>query len=319
MSWSSTDAISLCFLLLGLTDTINIIIKKQDPGLLRIIGYGLLFCMPFFFRYMYLPIAILFPFFVLAFGFLLKSRVLKIVGSKLLFTSVLFLIVLFSFSLSTSGNALFVHDFGRGIFFGQLTKWYPFLPASFINLDFAAQLTERIAGITYGQMMVFASIANPVIFLLLVILLCRYILAQKKKFTLSAHFLFIILGSFIGLTIIFLIAYLTLTYKAIPWGYSKWTHSQHPRYFAFIYAFIPLLLIVCLQHYASFFKNFFIRAFTFIALSCLAIETLHGIYYNIKIVANHKDLALIRDADKGYRTFNYFIEEIKKQNPGREI
>lgn len=51
----------------------------------------------------------------------------------------------------------------------------------------------------------------------------------------------------------------------------------------------------------------------------MATETLHGIYYNIKIVSGHKDLALIRDADKGYRNFSSIIGDIKKSNPGSEV
>jgi hypothetical protein len=34
---------------------------------------------------------------------------------------------------------------------------------------------------------------------------------------------------------------------------------------------------------------------------------------------HHKDLALIRDADKGFRNFPAIIKEIQKQNPDREL
>src|SRR5688572_643232 len=155
MSWSSTDAISLCFVLFGLAVTIDIINKKQYVGLVKISGLGILFCLPFIFRYMYLPLAILFPFVILLFGFALKNKKMKITGGKLLIASVFFLALIIAFNLFTSGNTLFVQDFGRGIFVSQLTKWYPFLPASFISLDFAAQLIERISGLAYGVVMFF--------------------------------------------------------------------------------------------------------------------------------------------------------------------
>ena len=319
MSWSSTDAISLCFVLFALIETIDIICKKEDVSLWRIVGCGLLFCLPFFFRYMYFPIAVLLPLIVLLSGFLLKNRKLKARGFKLLAVTVFLLAVLFAFSLSTSGNALFVQNFGRGVFFNQLTKWYPFLPASFINLDFAAQVTERVIHITYGRVMFYAEIINATIFIVLLILLWKYLANYKKDMGLSGHFLFITIGSFIGITIILLLAYLTLTYKAIPWGYIRWTHSQHARYFAFIYVFVPLLLFACMHHYGSSLKKSFLRFFIFISLFCLAIESLHGVYYNIKILFAHKDLAIIRDADKGYRSFPAIIEQIKKHNPDRQV
>ena len=319
MAWSSTDAISLCFVLGAVIKTIDLINKKQNISLLHATGCGLLFCLPFFFRYMYLPIAMLLPGFILIAGFLLKNKMLKAGGLKLLAASAFFLTLLFLFSIYASGNALFVQDFGRGIFFDQLTTWYPFLPASFISLDFAAQLTEKFLRITYSRAMLFAEIVNPILFVLLLILLWRYCGNYKKKQELSNHFLFITIGSSIGITIILLLAYLTLTYKAIPWGNIRWTHSQHARYFAFIYVFVPLLMFAGIQHYAAALKRSFVRFFVFIGLVCLIIESLHGVYYNVKILLVHKDLAIIRDADKGYSNFQNIIEEIKKQHPGEEV
>jgi hypothetical protein len=319
MSWSSTDAISLCFVLFALIETINIISKKENIGFLRTVGCSLLFCLPFFFRYMYLPIAFFLPFTILLFGLILKNRNLKIAGSKLFITSAFFLVTLFAFSLFTSGNALFVQDFGRGVFIDQLTKWYPFLPASFINLDFAAQLTERVVRISYGRVMFFAEIINVILFVVLLVMLLKYLVAFKKNRQLTSHFLFITIGSIIGVIIVLLLTYLTLTYKALPWGPIRWTHAQHARYFAFIYAFIPLLLFVYIQHYGHLIKKSFVRIFVFIALCLLLTEVFHGIYYNVKIVVHHKDLAIIRNADKGYRNFPAIVAELKKQHPGRQI
>jgi hypothetical protein len=318
-SWSSTDAISLSLVLLGMIETINTISKKEAISLFRMMCCGLLFSLPFFFRYMYLPIAILLPFLILISGFIYQNKNLKIAGSKFLAATISWLVIFFGFSLFASGNALFVQDFGRGVFFEQLTNWYPFLPASFINLDFAAQLMEKFSGITYTRVMSSIEIINYVLFVLLLVLLWRYLRKLKKKLTLSNHSLFIIIGSFISISIIGLLAYLTLTYKSLAWGYNNWTHSQHARYFAFIYIFIPLLFFTCLYHYRSSFKKPIAIFFVFIGLACMATETLHGVYYNIKIVSGHKDLALIRDADKGYRNFSSVIDDIKKKNPACEV
>jgi hypothetical protein len=305
--------------LLGLAVTIDIVNKKENIGWLRTLGLGILFCLPFFFRFMYLPIAILFPLVTLLFAFYLKEKKLRITGTKLLASSVFFLALITVFNLTMAGNALFVHDFGRGIFLNQLTKWYPFLPASFISLDFAAQLPEKISSISYSDVMFFFEIINPVLLVLFLILLWRYLASYKKDNRVSPHFLFIVIGSIISLSILLLLAYLTLTYKALSWGLIRWTHSQHARYFAFIYVFIPLLLFVCLDHYSSFLKRSFLKVFVFIALGCLGIEMLHGVYYNVKIVLKHKDLALIREADHGYRNFAVILNEVKKQHPDSEV
>jgi hypothetical protein len=319
MSWSSTDAIGVCLLLFALIPTIDIINKNESISVLKAVASSLLFCLPFFFRYMYLPIALLLPFLILLFGFVIKSRNLKISGLKTLAAAAFFLVLFFVFSLSASGNALYVTNVGRGFFINQLTECYPFLPASFMNIDFGAQLLQNISGLDYSKVILLLRIINPVILSLLLFLLCRYINKQRRSLLFSNHSLFIIAGSFVSITILLLLAWLTLTYKELSWGYYRWTFVQDPRYFAFIYTFIPILFFVCLYYYKSYLKTLFIRIILFIGLSCFAIETIHGIYYNIKIISSHKDLSYIREADDGFRNFPSIISNIKKQNPGREI
>ena len=319
MSWSATEGIALCFLLFALTETINIIEKKGSIRSLTVIGAALLFCLPFFFRYMYLPIVVLLPFVIVLSGFLLNNKNLKICGLKILGASACFLVLIFVFSLSAADNALHLTNVGRGFFISQLGEWYPFLPASLINIDFGAQLIQRVVGLEYSRVMFYLKIINPVILSLLLFLLWRYINAQRKKLQFSRHFLFIIIGSILAITILLLLGWVTLTYKEISWSYYKWTHVQEPRYFGFIYVFLPLLLFICLQYYPSSFKKPFIRFFVFVGLFCLGTEVIHGIYYNAKILFADKDLSYIHDADEGFRNFPTIISEIKKQNPDREL
>jgi len=319
MDWASTDAISLCFVLFAFAETIEVINKKKNVSLLRVISCGFLFCLPFFFRYMYLPIAVLLPSLILLFGIISKNKNLQAAGSKLLGASFSFLALLLFFNLMTAGNALHIHNVGRGFYVNQLVHFYPLLPASVINLDFAAQLTERFFGLEYGRVMFYFKIINVFLFTLLLISMFRYIGSQKKNSLFTSHFIFIITGSAISITIILLLAYFSLTYKELTWGLTKWTHVQDARYFSFIYIFIPLLFFIGLHYYASFFKRSFMRIFVFIVLCFLGTEVLHGIYYNIKIIRSHSDLAIIREADKGYRNFPAIMAEIRKQNPDRQV
>jgi len=319
MAWSTTDAICLCLTLFSLTETVSIINKKENIGPLRVIGIGLLFSSSFFFRYMYLPIALLLPFLVLLFGFLLKNKSLKIDGLKILAASASFLILLFVFSLTISGNALHVTGVERGFFIDQFAECYPFIPASFINIDFGAQLIQSVFGLDYSRVIFYLKIINPVILVFLIFLLWGYIITQKKKLQFSSHSLFIIIGSFVSLAIIFLLAYLTLTYKELLWGFHRWTFVGENRYFAFIYVFIPVLFFIALHYYRSFFKKPVMWFIAFIGSLCLGTEVIHGIYYNAKILVSHKDLAYIRDSDNGIKRFPDIITEIKKQYPDREI
>lgn len=321
MAWSTTDAICVCLTLFAITATVGTINKKENISWLKVIGIGLLFSSSFYFRYMYLPIALLLPFLILLPGFLLKNKNLKTVGVKTLGAAAFFVILLIAFSLSVSGNAFHVTGVERGFFPDQFAECYPFLPASFINIDFGAQLVQRVSGMDYSRVIFYLQIINPLILALLIFLLWRYITinTHKKNFQFSGHALFIIIGSFVSLTVIFLLSYLTLTYKELSWGYHRWTFVGENRYFAFIYVFVPVAIFIALYHYRPFFNKPVIWLLAFIGLTCVGIEVIHGIYYNGKILVSHKDLAYIRDSDNGIRQFPAFIAEIKKQHPDREV
>jgi len=150
-------------------------------------------------------------------------------------------------------------------------------------------------------------------------LLWRYTRKFIRSGQFSNHSIFIICGALVSSVILLLLAWLTLTYKELSWGFYKWTHVQDPRYFAFIYVFVPLLFFICLHYYNSSLKKPIIRFLVFIILCSFATEIIHGVYYNIKILRSHKDLAYIREADRGFKNFPAIITEIKRQNPDREL
>jgi hypothetical protein len=268
---------------------------------------------------MYLPTAILLPFLILLSGIFLKNKKVKIDGLKTLAATGSFLILFFLISLSFSGNALHVTGVERGFFTSQLLDCYPFLPASFINIDFGAQLIQRFFGLDYSRVMLYLKIINPVILVSLFFFLFWFLFKHKKSRDFSNHFLFITIGSLIGVTIILLLAWLTLTYKELSWGFHTWTFVHENRYFAFIYVIVPVLFFVALQHYGSSFKKHIPRFFVFVVLCCFGIEVTHGIYYNSKILLSHKDLAPIRESGNGVNRFPFILTEIKQQNPDREV
>ena len=318
-SSSSTDVISLSLVLFALAAMIGITTRKKELSLPRVIAYGFLFFLPAFFRYMYLPLTMLLPLLIIFAGILNKNRQLKVDGIRLTITSAILLVLLFIFTVSYSGSAIHIYNTGRGVFFDQVIRWYPFLPASFINLDFAAQQVEKISGVGYSNVIFYLEIINATFFLFLFFLLVRHVSGYKKKPTLSQPSVFITTGSIISFIIIIMLGYLSLTYKAQDWGVYKWTYSYDVRYFAFIYIFIPLLFFTVLQFYAVYVKNAGIRLFIFLALFCFAVEVLHGIYYNAKILIHHDSLGIIRDRDKDYRTFPAILLDLKTKNPDQEI
>lgn len=231
----------------------------------------------------------------------------------------LLLLSYFIISRYSAGNSLYVTNVGRGFYPQQFTEWYPFLPASFINIDFGAQLIQSLLGIDYSNVILILKILNAVFFFVLLIILFRFVFPIKKFAFPSGPSVFILSGSVISGTIVAMLAYLTLTYKELSWGYYKWTHVQDPRYFAFIYVFVPFLLITCWQHYPSVYKNIVVKIISLTLAICLLTEVVHGVYYNAKIVARHNDFNYIRNADAGFRKFPSILLDTKTKNPEKEV
>jgi hypothetical protein len=67
-----------------------------------------------------------------------------------------------------------------GFFPHQIVHWYPFLPASFINLDFAAQLIARVSKFDYSNIFFLFEPINVLLFAVLIFLLIRFVQKNKK-------------------------------------------------------------------------------------------------------------------------------------------
>lgn len=319
MSWSSTDVISLCFILFSFAILIDIVYLQKELNFVKIAGASLLFCLPFFFRYQYLFIAGLVPLLVLIYGIFFKNKTLKSLGWKLLICSLSWLLLIFLINSSVGGNILHINNQERGIFFDQVIHWYPFIPASFINLDFGAQLAARITSINYSYVMSVFKLINVFLFVLFTFFLVRYIRKYKPVLINSRNSILFISGIVIALSVIILLAFLSLTYRDLEWGNIKWNFSIDERYFAFIYVFIPVLLLSFLNSFPTLFKKPIVRLLIYAAFVLFFIEVAHGIYYNVKIISNNKDLVAIKNSDLAYKEFPDIVSQIKNQYPDRQI
>lgn len=319
MSWSSTDVISLCFILFSFSLLIDIIYLRKELNLFKIVGYSLLFCMPFFFRYQYLFIAVLLPLLIFTFGIYSKNKTLKSFGWKLLIGSFSWLLLISLIYLNIGGNIIHINTSERGLFFNQILHWYPFIPSSFINLDFAAQLATRVTGINYRNAMLLFEVTNILLLIMFIFFIIRYVQKNKPVLVNSRNSIFFISGSVIVFCVIFLLAYLSLTYKDLEWGYIKWNFSTDERYFAFIYVFIPTLLLSFLNSYPYALKKPIVRLLACVVFVIYFVEVAHGIYYNAKIILQHKDLMVIKNSDIAYKQFPGIISQIKTQYPDRQI
>jgi hypothetical protein len=318
MSGSSSDTLGLTFILFGLGVLIQTIENHGQKKITTLLLYGLVFFLPSFFRYMYLPVSVLFPIIIFLYGVYYKNKSLKIAGIWLGAFVISFIFLMLSLSSWFNGNSLYVIDTGRGVFFDQLIHWYPYIPAAFINLDFIAQLITRITGIGYTNAFKFFEVVNTVFLSFLLFLLRRYLLSLKKT-QLNKGPVFILSGSAISICILFLITYFSLTYKPQLYGIYLWNYNYESRYFAFLYVFLPVLLLLCMHLYPSLLKKSLSRILIFASLFILLSEVAHGVYYNVKILAKNKDVELIRNRVADFRQFPSMIKELKAKYPDHDL
>lgn len=211
-----------------------------------------------------------------------------------------------------------VIETGRGVFYDQLIHWYPYIPASFINLDFLAQLITKVTGASYTTAFKFFEIVNVVLLFTLLFLFFRFI-SSFKKIQLNKSLIFIMSGAVISLCILFLLTYFSLTYKPQLYGIYLWNYNYESRYFAFLFIFLPILFLLCIHIYPQLLKNMFSRTVVFFMLIIFAVEILHGIYYNVKIIGKHSDINLIRDRVADFRQFPTMVRDLKTKYADREI
>ena len=318
MSGSSSDIIGLAFLLFGLSILVTTIGKPEPKKIITLFLYSLVFFLPSFFRYMYLPVSVLFPIIIFAYGTFYKNKLLKTTGVWLGVFVISLILLMLSLSSWFNGNSVYVINTGRGIFFDQLIHWYPYIPAAFINLDFIAQLIARITGISYTNAFKVFEIFNTVFLSFLLLLLLRY-LRSIKKIQLNKSTVFILSGAAISLCILFLIAYFSLTYKPQLYGIYLWNYNYESRYFAFIYLFLPILLLLCIHLYPSLLKMRLSLILLFAGLFILLAETTHGVYYNVKIVSKNKDIELIRNRVADFKQFRSMIKELNAKYPDHDL
>lgn len=318
MSGTSTDTIGLTFVLLGLIFLIKIITHSGQLKPTTLLLYSLVFFLPSFFRYMYLPVSILFPVLIFLSGIYAKNKALRSTGFKSgLYVMFLIFIMLF-LSYLYSGSSVYVYDTKRGVLFNQLVHWYPYIPASFINLDFIAQIVARVSGISYTNAFKIFEALNVILLAFLLLVLIRY-LFPLKKIQLTKTSVFILSGSAISLSILLLLTYFSLTYEPQLYGIYLWNYNYESRYFAFIYIFLPIILLLCVSAYTSLIKKFFFKCIIFTGLFILFLEVIHGVYYNVKIVMMKPEVIAIRDRVADYQQFPDMIKELGSKYPEHEI
>ena len=130
-----SDHLALVSILGGIILSIRVLRQQKKLSIGGYLITSLIFFLPVFFRYMYLPVTILFPLILLVFSFINKNRRLRVNSFILLSGTVLLLIALLSWTKSYAGHFSYIVETEKGWFPQQLLHWYPFIPSAFINIE----------------------------------------------------------------------------------------------------------------------------------------------------------------------------------------
>ena len=312
-----SDAVSILFIFSGISFILNMIRQDKQNSLLKLVVLSFVFFLPAFFRYMYLPVSIVLPAFIILIGYKRKNKLL--IKQGMVLTIITFILLSGFLLLLTlyTGNPLPQYPVERGLFISNLAHWYPFVPASFINIDFAAQRLSQFTSLSYTKIFFLFEILNIAVFVTLIIGLSKKI--KTVLHVASGSGVFLLSGIIISIVALFTLAYSSLTYSNQIEPSVFWTYVQEQRYYAFLYLFIQLAFLSWLFHDPLILKTTLKKLFAFGGIAILVIACTHGFYYNAKAFFSFDKMKLVQNQDSHWRYIFHIAGEMKQNNPGAEL
>jgi len=314
-----TDAINLTLLFAGIGMAISLAtVDSKTISARQIMFSAFLFFLPGFFRYLSVPIGLLLPMLLVAIGYLRKDRLLLKKSLLVFLITAILTAGLFVFLFQYAGSAPPTYHTKPGFYPENLVRWYPFLPATFINLGFAAQQVERVSAYTYLEAFIAFEILNAVLFLvfclLFVIWYRRYCLTSVQ----SGPGIFIYFGVAISMLILGVLMFLASRWAPKPGPISA-TLLSVDRYFSFINIFIQVVLIAWVTGDAFKSYNRILKFLAIAGVIILGVEILHGIYYNAKIVFFSNGMSIKQTIHRDYEYLDKLCDSLSNQNRQHRI
>ena len=313
-----TDHISLVLLLWSLLVCVNLFrndSERTSPAYM--IFAAILFALPSFFRYMYIPVSILIPGSFTLFAFINRKKILLKKGVLLTLGTTILLILMIILLKQYNESSVDIPKTESGFFPEQLRSWYPYVPASFINIDFFTVAICKLLDVNYGTVMEFLRYLN--ILGVVSILALFYDLFFKSKAyhqKMEVKF-FLFTGFILSLSIIFLLSYLVLTNK------PQFSYNYHldGRYFAFPVIFTQFLIFILAANKYFVSRNKLNRWIVTVLLIILSIESIHGVISNMKIIAYGDQLQNPYPTNKNlnYSTLTHIFKDIHSKYPDRQL
>jgi hypothetical protein len=316
LMYANTDFVSTALLLAAIYH-LNKFLTQQGTG--NHIYYSSFFLLSTgLIRYQYIPVILLLLCMVLVMSFKgdNRARLRKIVVCLLALSSFFAIFLLYQYTQTVS--TFFLSKMKSGFYPDNISSLYPFIPGSFLNLNFLAVQASKAFNTSYSFWISLATWINIPLTLLLSFLLIRYIWKRSLN-TKTPGDIFIVLGGFCSLLILGELLFLSVTKdKHIGPPLFEWTFVSTGRYFAWIILFIQLgtaWWIFCAPG-KSFLKSV-VKLFFIIAVS---IQIMHGAYYVTKQLAGSLvPMNTIIFQNKNLKPVIAFIGQTAKNDPERNV
>jgi len=313
-----TDLVTVTLLFLGYYFIIKALINNSVK-ISSLVTASFFLALPTFFRYSYhLSIFILLVC-VLITGYALKNKVL-IKKGKILFLSALLFFVFFALTqLYISGSILYTVPTQKGAFFNNLWPLTPFIPSSFISLNFL--YTKVFSG--FLRLHSFEKLNEIVnLFGMMIIAgLFMFLLLKHKAFkTITPFKWFVLTGVFISAGILFLLIYASFTNKEQIYHGVPLNYLQEPRYFGFISILIQIAFIGwCFSGKKLPFKHPVLIIIKYVLAFLIFVELIHSIYFNARLPYTYKRYKQEHYWQTRFTFIEATIISIINKNPGKDI
>lgn len=313
-----TDFLTITLLLWGFYLLIKAV-KNAEVKYRQLFVTAFFWVLPCFFRYSYHIAIGVVPVVILLTGYFTKDKLVFRKGKIILLFSAGFYLLMAGTQYLLSGSLFHVFETQKGIYPQNLLHWAPFIPESFISLDFI--YTKFFSEIMNTESFyLFFEIINAFAFLLLLIVVFVQLKKINRNTLPSVTKWFAIISVALSAGTLLLLIYVSLTNKEQRFHGVPWNYLTVSRYFALLFVFIQLAFIGWgIGGWGGPIKNTFLKAIRFVLLLLLTVEITHNLYFTAKLSFRFSEY-------KNAHYWNNRVQYVEKtvlslivENPDKEI
>lgn len=291
------DIFGLLFFLLGLVFMIKGIRTDQHIGIFSIVSAFFIGGSAYM-KYLYIPLALVPPFSLFIYGYLLRSRILRSAAIKSLICTFLMIGSVLLFQFYNSGHSIYINPSKTGFYPGQLVRIAPVIPLGLLNLTFINVQLNRLLHISFENLNIFWKLINLICIGWLAQI--SYKLVRKKNFGAGDFKGFYSINALMFTLVLFAILLILSVVKNKHYTdtFFEWVYGQELRYYCVFTIFILQFVIFLFLRQDEFFNKTGKIIFRTIIAFILLVEITHGTYFCVKKIFIEKAYGMAIESDQ---------------------